>query len=86
MRVERIALEDHGDLALARREIVHHPVPDDDVAAGLLLETCDHAQERRLTAARGTEEDEELSFPGREIDAIDGGVFLEDLPDRLRLD
>ena len=86
VRVQRVALEDHRDLALARRQIVHHAVADDDVAGGLLLEPGDHAEQGRLPAAGRTEQDEELSFASREVDAVDRGVLLEDLADRLRLD
>src|SRR2546428_9216645 len=86
MRVQGVALEDHGDLPLARREVVHHVAADHHVAAGLLLQAGDHAQERGLPAPAGTEEDEELALPGRQIDAIDCGVIGKDLADLPRLD
>src|SRR5207244_11505120 len=86
MRIERVALEDHRDLPRPRRQLVHHLTADDDVAAGLLLEARDHAQERGLAATRRPEENEKLALPGGQIDAIGCGVIGEDLANLLRLD
>ena len=44
VRVERVALEDHRDVAILRRDIVDDSVADVEVAAGDLLEPGEHAQ------------------------------------------
>ena len=61
MRIERIVLEHHGDVALLRRQVVDHLVADDDLAGADFLQSGDHAQERRFSAARGTHQDQEFS-------------------------
>ena len=61
VRVERVGLEDHGDVAAARREVGHVAVADRDRAVRDLLEPGDHPQQRRLAAARRADEHEELA-------------------------
>ena len=61
VRVERVGLEDHGDLALGGGGGVDPPAVDQDVAGGGVLEAGDDAQERRLAAAGGADEDAELA-------------------------
>ena len=51
VRIERIVLEHHGDVAVTRRHIVHDVAADPDFAIGDLLEAGDHAQRRGLAAA-----------------------------------
>ena len=53
VRVERVALEDHGDVAVARRDVVDDAVADPEHALGDVLEPGDHAQRRRLAAPDG---------------------------------
>ena len=86
MGVERVALEDHGDLPRPRRQGVHHPAADEDVAAGLLLQAGDHPEQGGLPAARGPEEDQEFALLDGEVHSIHGGVTDELLAQRLRLD
>ena len=51
---------------------VVHPLPvDQEIALGDALEPRDHAQERRLAAAGGADEDHELLVVHVEIDALD---------------
>ncbi len=71
MRVERIALEHHGDAPLSRSEVVDDPAADEDLARGRFLETGDHPQERRLAGPRRAEEDEELALPALQVDVVD---------------
>ena len=61
VRVERVALEDHRDVAVARRQVGDVAAADRDRPRGHLLEPGDHAQERRLAAARGPDEHHELA-------------------------
>src|SRR5439155_11070120 len=81
--VERVALEDHGDVALLRREVVHDPVADPDLAGADLLEARQHPQRRRLPAARRADDDHQLAVVDRQVEVVDGGravvVDLRDL-------
>src|ERR1700674_5370125 len=88
MRIERVALEHHGDPPFARGAPRHHPPADQDVAARGLLEPGDHPQERGLPRARGSEEDHELAFPRHQVDVVDGAELslLEDLGQVPRFD
>ena len=43
VRIERVALEDHRDVAVLGRDVVHHLAADRDRAAGDLLEAGHHA-------------------------------------------
>ena len=81
MRIERVALEHHGDIARAGRQVGHHRAVDDDIARGRPLEAGDHAHQRGLAAARGAEQDEELAFLGGEVDAVDRADLIEQLDD-----
>ncbi len=69
MRIERIVLKDHGDVALARIEIGHHFAAKPDLAAGDLLETGGAAQQRRFPASRRAHEDHEFAVRDLEIHA-----------------
>ncbi len=46
VRIERVALEHHGDAALGRRDFVDEPPVDVKLAAGDFLEPGDHPQKR----------------------------------------
>ena len=71
VRVERVALEDHGDVAIARGEVVDDLPADAQLAVGDLLEPGDHPQGRGLPAARGPDEDHELPVLHLEVEALD---------------
>ena len=70
MRVERVILEHHGDVALFRRHIVHHALADPDLARRDFLEARDHAQQGGLAAARGADERDEFPVEDLDIDAV----------------
>ena len=72
VRIERVVLEDHRDVALLRRHVVDDPAADRDRAAGDVLEPGDHAQRRRLAAAGRADEHEELAVVGFERQLEDG--------------
>jgi hypothetical protein len=76
VRVERVVLEHHRDVALGRLEVVDDAAGDRDLAAGDLLEAGDHAQQRRLAAARRADDDDELAVGDVGADAVDDGVRL----------
>jgi len=84
VRIERVVLEDHGDVAFARRHVVDHLVVNDDLAARYRFEPGDHPQNRALAAAGGTDQDDELALVDLKIDAVDDlqlAVFLDQLLD-----
>ena len=82
VRVERVALEHHRDVAVARRHVVHDALADLEHALGDLLEPRDHAQRRRLAASGRPDEDHELAVADVEVDVVHGtravGIDLAD--------
>jgi hypothetical protein len=70
--VERVVLEDHRDVALLRRQVVDDAAADRHRAVGDVLEPRDHAERRRLPAAGGADEHEELAVVDVEREAEDG--------------
>src|SRR5262249_41973936 len=77
MGIERVTLENHGDVAGTRRQVRDDPAVDRDVARGWPLESRDQAHEGRLAAARGAEQDQKFPFLCEEIDAVDGAHLVE---------
>ena len=80
VRVERVALEDHGDVAILRGDVVDDPVADQELALGDLLEPGDHPQARGLPATGGADEHHELAVADLEVEVRHGGhvaVLLE---------
>ena len=68
VRVERVVLEDHRDVALRRVHVVDHPVADQQPTVGDLLQAGRHAQRSRLAAAGRADEDEELAVADVEVE------------------
>ena len=58
--IQSIVLEDHGDIAVLRRDVVREGLADVQLALADLFQTGDHSQGGGLTAARRTDEDDEL--------------------------
>jgi hypothetical protein len=71
VRVQRVALEDHRDVAVLRLQVVDHLAVDHDLAAGDLFQSGQHAQQRALAAARGADQHDELAIGDVEADAVD---------------
>ena len=61
VRVERVALENHGEVALRGGKAVDLPPADADGAAGRLVESGDEIERGGLAAPRGSDEREELA-------------------------
>src|SRR5271169_1522618 len=57
MRIERVVLEHHGDVAFHGFEIVDATLADADLAGGDGLEAGDHAQQGGFAASGGSDED-----------------------------
>ena len=68
VRVERIALEHHGDATLGRRHVVDHPPADAQFPARDVLQPRDGAQQGALAAARRAHEDHELAVAHFQVD------------------
>src|SRR6185312_4766474 len=82
VREQRVVLEDGVDVALVGRQPRDVGAGELDEARRRLLEAADHAQGRRLAAARWPEEAEELALLDVEIDVVDGvrvAIHLGDL-------
>ena len=83
---DRVALEDHRDIPVPRREVGHVPLADLDVAAVHLLEARDAAQQRRLPTPGRTQKDHEFAVTDVERDVLEGGRLPEDLADAVDRD
>ncbi len=81
MRIERIGLEDHGDAALGGGCFVDPFAVDTKITFRDFLQTGDHAQKRGLAAARGADEDGELTRLDLEVDAVNDRKGAEPLDD-----
>ena len=86
VREHGVALEDHRDPAPARRQVGGVPPADPHTAAVDLLQPREPAQQRRLPAARGPEQDDELAVRHVEVDVVDRGDLPEGLADVLEAD
>ena len=86
VRVERVALEHHRDVAVARRQVRDRAAADSDVAARDLLEAGDHPQRRRLAAAGRADQDQELLVADGQVDAGDRPDVAEPLLDLVEDD
>jgi hypothetical protein len=83
VRVQGVALEDHGDVAVLRGDVVDDAIADLEGPVGDLLEARDHSQARGLPAARGPNQDHELAIVDAEVEVLDGGEVAVALPDVL---
>ena len=71
VRIQRIALEHHRDVAILRFHLVDDLAVDRDRAAGDLLQPRQHSQQRRLAAAGRPDEHHEFAVVDVEADAVD---------------
>ena len=85
VRVERIVLEHHRDVPVARGHVVHDLVADRDGALRDRLEAGEHAQRGRLPAPRRPHQHDELPVPDLQVHARHGAratrVDLSDPPE-----
>src|SRR5262249_4127721 len=66
--IERVVLEHHGDVAVLGGKAVDHTLADADRSRGYVLEPGDHAQRRRLAAARRADQHDEFVVRDGEIE------------------
>jgi hypothetical protein len=78
VRVERVVLEDHRDVAILRRELVHHVAADLQLALRDVLEPGDHPERGGLPAAGRPDEDHELAVLDLEVHVPDGLVAVRE--------
>lgn len=73
VRIQRVVLEHHGNLALARRQTIHTPAVDCDFASRDVLEARQHAHQRRLAATGRSNEHDELAVLYIQVDVVQDG-------------
>ena len=71
VRVQRVALEHHRDVALAGRKLLDLAITDDHPAGRELLETRDATQDRALAAARRADERDELAVVDGQVEGFE---------------
>ena len=87
VRIQRVVLEDHRDVSLFRREVVHDLVVDAELSVRDLLEARNHPQSGRLAAARRADHHHQLAVVDRQIEVEDGlRAVVEDLRDLVEFD
>ncbi|ABA49062.1 phenol hydroxylase, putative [Burkholderia pseudomallei 1710b] len=70
VRIQRVVLEHHRDVAILRLERVDDASTDRDLAFRHRLEAGDHPQQRRFPAARRADEHDELAVGDIDVDPV----------------
>ena len=84
IRIQRVVLEDHRDVALLGREVGDVAVADEDRPGVDLLEAGEHPQRRRLSGAGWAHQHHELPVGDVQIECVDCGRFRSRIhPGRL---
>ncbi len=84
VRIERIGLKHHGDIAILWRHVIDDTVADPDLAGRNLLKPRYHPQKRGLATAGRADEDHEFSVGNRKVDSrehIHGAIVFLDIGD-----
>eukprot|EP01042_Synura_sphagnicola_P033671 gene33670-43222_t len=71
VRVQRVALEHHGDAALGRRQVIDYFAADGQLAAADVFQTAQHAQQRRFATAGRADQDAEFTVVDVQIEAAE---------------
>ena len=79
VRIERVVLEHHGNVALFGLDIVDHAVADRNRARGDVFEAGEHPQQGRLAATGGADEHDELAILDRNRHAVQNFKIAERL-------
>jgi hypothetical protein len=76
--VQRVTLEDHGDVAILRWNVVHETVPDEKLSGGNGLEAGDHPESSALAASGRTNKNDEFTVGNIEVHSVNGdhGVLI----------
>ena len=87
VRVERVVLEDHRDIAVLGGDVVDDTLADQDRPVADLLESRHHPERRRLAAAGWADEHHELALCDRQRQRVDRPRPVRvDLRDLVELD
>ena len=86
VRIQRVVLEHHRDVAVLRRHVVHQRAVDVDLPIGRFLEAGDHAQGSALAAAGRADEHDELLVGDVQVDASNRLHLVEPLHDVAQRD
>jgi hypothetical protein len=76
VRVERVVLEDHGDITVARRQTADVGVADENASGGETFEAGNHAQGAGFAATRRTKQDNKRLVGDFQGEAKDGRDLL----------
>ncbi len=71
MRIKRIILEHHGDIAFGGFHIIDHALADGNGAGSDAFEARDHAQQRGLATARRANQHHEFTIRDLQRNAFD---------------
>src|SRR5215813_15136372 len=72
MRIERIALKHHANIALARRKIVDNTSVEAQYPTGRAVDAGQHQECGRLATATGSEQGQKFSLGDGTIELLDG--------------
>ena len=86
VRKQRVALEDHAEIALVRRHPGDVVATHKNVACVRIFEACDGHQDRGLAGAGGAEKRQEFAGLDLQRDPVDRGHGAEALDDRPQVD
>ena len=70
VRIERIGLEDHRDVAVFRVHTENRAIADTHIAAGCIGETGNNVEQGRLAATGRPEQHEEFTAFESDVDAL----------------
>jgi hypothetical protein len=77
MRIERVVLKHHGDVAIHGRQMIDQSFADQDLAGSDGFESGDHPQRRRLAAPGRPYENHELAVADLEVHVLDRVDLVE---------
>src|ERR1700727_2225195 len=86
LRIERIVLENHRDIPIARTQSRHRPVSEVDLADGDVLDGWGHLQRGALAATGRAQEGEHLAARAGQIQMLHGIDLSVALRNRLERD
>ena len=82
VRIERVILEYHCDIAVLRCDVVNPPVPNVNIAPRNFFQASNHAKSSRLAATGGADQHNKFAIGNFEIHILDrghaGSLFLRD--------
>ena len=81
VRVERVGLENHRDVAILRRHAIDGPTVDPDLSRGRRFETRDDPQQRRFSASGRSQQTDELAVGDIERHPVQHGGLVVALCD-----